>query len=753
MKNGSQAHVEAVRRILMGSRGAGMKIPVWNTARGPLIDQMSEGEFMRKKICGATVALAGAVLLITPSIANKNFVPDWTFKGSSLAQFRTLGGADWRAENGEIIGTPKTAEGGWLILNTPLQDLVFASTFRCTGDCKAGVMLRTQATPQGMQGVYVALPEGQNPAATFAVNLDPQGREVSREALPRANGTVRFLADSSAAAGRGGQGAGAGGGAAAGRGAAGAGAGAAAAGRGAAGAGAGAGAAGAARAGGQAGAGAAGRGGGRAGGPGGGLPPDSPYTRPDYSYKPNEWNPLEALLDGNYLRVWINDGPEGGATNGRASSDPTAFGTVALYVGGSGEVRFRQVEIKDLGRRRQPTEEVSSNFRIQRIEDYYYAWSSAVADFNRDGILDLTAGPYYYLGPDFQVSREIYPAQTTQVGTGYTQAAVNFAYDYTGDGWPDVLVSEGRAMVLYVNPKGEVHRWQKYRVLPTISAEVAVFKDVDGDKQPDAVFVGGGAVCWATPAPGKPTEPWVVHPVSQSGYGVVAQHGIGAGDVNGDGRMDLVSPYGWWEQPAKGTPEGPWAYHPVKFGRWPRAGASPGGAELGVYDVNGDGLNDVVTGMEAHGFGLAWYEQKKDRSGATSFVEHIFADDYSSKIPGNAPFTEAHASTFADVDGDGILDFITGKRLHAHLDSYTDPDPMGPPVLYAFKTVRNPKAPGGAEFKADLIHNRSGVGSTVLAADLNKDGRMDVITSTDRGTFVFWGRAAARPAAKSAAKK
>jgi hypothetical protein len=695
---------------------------------------------MRKLIGYGIAAVAGACLLLPLAVANKNFVADWTFKGSSLASFRTLGDATWRAENGEIVGTPKTPEGGWLIFDKPLQDVDFASMFRCTGGCRTGVMLRTQTTPEGLQGVYVAMPEGQNPAAAFALKLNPQGRELSREALPRANGTVRFLADPAATAGRGAAGA-APAGAAAGRGAAGAapaGAGAAA-GRGA--------PAGAAPAGAAAGRGAGG--GGRAGGPGGGLPPDSPYTRPDYAYVPNEWNPLEALLDGNYLRVWINDGPESGATNGRADDAVARYGTVALYVGGSGEVRFKQVEVKDLARRMQPTEKVSPNFRIQRISDYYYAWSASAADINRDGILDLVAGPFYYLGPDFQVSREIYPSQATNVGVGYTNAAVNFAYDFTGDGWPDVLVSDGRPMVLYVNPKGEFRRWDSSRVLPSVSAEVAIFKDVDGDKKPDAVFVGGGAVCWATPDPANPTAPWKVHQVSSQGYNVIAQHGIGAGDVNGDGRTDLVSPYGWWEQPVKGTPEGPWTYHPVKFGRWPRAGASPGGAELGVYDVNGDGLNDVVTGMEAHGFGLAWYEQKRDKS----FVEHIFADDYSSKIPGNVTFSEAHASTFADVDGDGIMDFITGKRLHAHLDSFQDPDPMGPPVLYWFRTVRNPKAPGGAEFKAELVHNRSGVGSTVLAVDLNKDGATDIITSVDRGTFIFWRKPVAKAAAPAAAKK
>ena len=81
-----------------------------------------------------------------------------------------------------------------------------------------------------------------------------------------------------------------------------------------------------------------------------------------------------------------------------------------------------------------------------------------------------------------------------------------------------------------------------------------------------------------------------------------------------------------------------------------------------------------------------------------------------------------------------------GKRYWSHRDDYTDPDPYGAPVLYWFKTVRNKKAPGGAEFVPDLIHNRSGAGNQVQAVDLNHDGAVDIITSTDRGTFIFWGK-------------
>jgi hypothetical protein len=315
---------------------------------------------------------------------------------------------------------------------------------------------------------------------------------------------------------------------------------------------------------------------------------------------------------------------------------------------------------------------------------------------------------------------------------------INFVYDYTGDGWPDVLVTESRPLVLYVNPRGEPRRWDRFQVLPGVSSETVVFKDVDGDGRPDPVYIGGGTVNYATPDPSDATKPWVVHPVSGTGFSVVAQHGVGVGDLNGDKRVDIVTPYGWWEQPVQ-RDSGPWPYHPVAFGRWPRAGGSPGGGEMAVYDVNGDGLMDVVAALEAHGWGLAWFEQKRDPAGAISFVEHMIMDDHSTKNAGDVTFSELHASTSADMNGDGIPDFVVGKRVFAHNESYNDPDPYGPGVLYWYETVRDAKAPGGARFIPHLIHNRSGVGSALAAVDVNKDGGMDVLTSTNRGTFVFFG--------------
>ncbi len=658
-----------------------------------------------------TQLAAITILLVTAfergSQANRNFVADWTFTGSSLDGTDQLGDATWTAQNGELTGTPSTADGGWLLFKDSFQDIQMATSFRCAAGCQAGLLLRLEKTADGFKGVFVSISE--TPGA-FAVTLDGQGRFRTKEPIERGGGTTRFLAPpqpqaaAGATAGRGGGRAGGGGGAA------------------------------------------------RAGGPGrggagrGGAPEGSPYTRPDYVFRPGEWNTLESILDANILRSWLNDGPESGVASGRVDDVVARYGRVGLYAGGTTEVRYRAVETKDLGRRVFSDEKVGTGFRLQRLNDFYYAWSATAADVNRDGVLDVIAGPHYFLGPDYRVSREIYLGRIYNPGADYAGGAMNIAHDYTGDGYPDVVVSEGRNFVMYVNPGKELRRWDRYPAFSN-SAEVVAFRDVTGEGAPDVVVLNSGMVSIATVNASDPTSPWTVHPVSGPGYTVAAQHGLGAGDINGDGRVDVVTPYGWWEHPANGF-GGPWPHHPVAFGRWPRAGASPGGGELRVYDVNGDGLSDVVASLEAHGWGLAWFEQKRSGSGESTWTQHMIMDDYAAKNAGGVTFSEVHAITTADVDGDGVSDIIAGKRMFSHLDSYTDPDPHGDAVLYVFRTVRNRQAPGGAQFVPQLVHNRSGVGSMVQTADLNKDGAVEILSATDRGTFVFWGTPKGRGAAR-----
>ncbi len=632
----------------------------------------------------AAIVLVTAAFVSMMQAASKNFTPDVVFSGSNISAWRSVGQATWRAENGEVIGTPTAAAGGWLLADRSYQDVAVFASFRCAAGCQTGVLLRAEKTADGgLKGIFMSLNEGD--LAAYRLTIDAKGAQTSRERLRSPGGGQLRVAlpppDPAPAPGAA-----------------------------------------------------------RAGGPGGGLPPfpggiASPIPRPQTGLSAGNWNTIELVLDANILRAFLNDA--GGIGDSVAEAEYGAFGPFALYVGGTGEVRFKEVSYKDLQPRVARPEQVSTRFRMQTVNEFYYSWGPAVADFNRDGTPDIVAGPYYYLGPDYATAREIYVGGTIDPGTQYFNG-LQYAYDFTGDGWPDVLNSVfQRPAVLYVNPKGESRRWDTFTVTDRMSCEFMLLKDVDADGKLEFLFKDSeNRFVYSKPDPANPTGMWTKHYISEPGPW--ANHGMGVGDINGDGRVDFLNAFGWWEQPADRPSSGSstWRYHPAAFGRWTRS--SPGGAEMAVYDVNGDGLNDVVTSLQAHGWGLSWFEQKKAADGSRSFVEHPIMTDFSTKNAGGVTFSQLHGATYADIDGDGLQDFITGKRFWSHLDTFIDPDPHGPPVLYVYRTVRNAKAPGGAEFIPELIHNRSGVGSHLSVVDLDKDGSAEIITSTKRGTFIFW---------------
>ena len=155
-----------------------------------------------------------------------------------------------------------------------------------------------------------------------------------------------------------------------------------------------------------------------------------------------------------------------------------------------------------------------------------------------------------------------------------------------------------------------------------------------------------------------------------------------------------------------------------------------------VYDVNADGLNDVVTSVAAHGYGLAWYEQlkAKDPSGDLKFKGHVFMNKESNENRYGVAFSQLHAVELVDVDGDGLKDIITGKCFWAHGPT-GDPDPTAAAVLYWFQLVRGKD--GHVDWVPHLIDSDSGVGRQIGVADVNGDGRPDIIIGNKKGTFVF----------------
>src|SRR4029078_886068 len=161
-------------------------------------------------------------------------------------------------------------------------------------------------------------------------------------------------------------------------------------------------------------------------------------------------------------------------------------------------------------------------------------------DFDRDGNMDVVSGPFIFFGPEFTKKREIYLALATQPGVSFSSNWLELAGDFTGDGWPDVLLASTSGTRLYVNPKGEPRRWDSYAgIVPPAPnvCEVSLMKDIDADANPDLVYASAGAVRWAKPDPANPTGPWLSTQVGEPG--TYAAHGIGAGDINVECRVEI----------------------------------------------------------------------------------------------------------------------------------------------------------------------------------------------------------------------
>ena len=341
----------------------------------------------------------------------------------------------------------------------------------------------------------------------------------------------------------------------------------------------------------------------------------------------------------------------------------------------------------------------------------------AVGDANHDGKLDIFAGDVWYEAPDWKM-HEIRPVGKYDPLTGYSQCFANFAQDVNGDGWVDSIVIgyPGAECKWYENPQNKPGPWKERLVAKSACNETPVFVDLLGTGKPVPLFGvrPEGLMTWFA-VPKDLEGLWDAHAVSGKDAPGTQQysHGLGAGDINGDGRADVLTKDGWWEAPADRTQPN-WKWHPAKWG--------PDCATMQAYDVNGDGASDVLT-SSAHDYGIWWHEQAKGEGGEPQFTQHLISKE----------FSEPHALELADFNGDGLMDFATGKRWYAHNGG--DPGGKEPAVLYWFELKRPEK--GKAEFVPHKIDDDSGVGTQFTIADMNGDKKPDIVISNKKGVYVF----------------
>ncbi|MCO6453860.1 MAG: c-type cytochrome [Pirellulaceae bacterium] len=369
------------------------------------------------------------------------------------------------------------------------------------------------------------------------------------------------------------------------------------------------------------------------------------------------------------------------------------------------------------------------SWKTIRLSDEFFSEGAAVGDFNRDGHPDVVSGPYWYAGPDYSRRQAYYPPKPFDPHA-YSDNFFTYTGDFNQDGWTDILVYgfPGKDASWYENPRGAERFWTRHVALEVVDNESPTFVDLTGDGQREIVCSQGGYFGYARPDAQDPSRPWKFHRISENVAGGQFTHGLGVGDVNGDGRPDLLEKGGWWEQPASLDGDPVWKRHEVAF-------SGPGGAQMYAYDLDGDGDNDVITSLAAHGFGLSWYEQVLT-DGQRDWRRHDILGSRAEENRYGVKFSQLHAIDLADIDGDGLLDIVTGKRYWAH-GPRGDAEPDAPAVVYWFRTVRGVEGqPGGVDFIPHLIHDDSGVGVELKVADANGDGLPDVVVGNKKGAFV-----------------
>ncbi len=349
-------------------------------------------------------------------------------------------------------------------------------------------------------------------------------------------------------------------------------------------------------------------------------------------------------------------------------------------------------------------------FKRTQLDPKFRSEGVSVGDFNSDGRLDISAGAVYYAAPDWKLVPVVEnPPEYDPLN--YSNSFCNFADDVNGDGRTDLLVVDfpGKETWWFEQPEKPDGLWQRHTATPVTNNESPSYLDVDGDGQRELLlgYDPGQYIGYARRT-AEGLWPLVAVSAAKAPGTNRFSHGIGSGDINGDGRNDVMVIEGWWEAP-KDKSQSSWVFHPAPLGE--------ACAQMYAYDVDGDGDNDVLS-SSAHQIGIWWHEQTPE-----GWKTHEITD----------AITQTHSLNLADINGDGLADLVTGKRFSAH-GPKGDARPDDPAVVMWFELGRENGKPVWTPHEID---HDSGVGTQFEVADVNGDGLLDVVTSNKKGTHYF----------------
>jgi len=375
------------------------------------------------------------------------------------------------------------------------------------------------------------------------------------------------------------------------------------------------------------------------------------------------------------------------------------------------------------------------------IDATFRAEGVAAGDFNHDGKLDVAAGDVWYAAPDWKLhpfrqplTQAGKPTERYDGAKGYSNCFASFARDLNGDGWDDLIVVgyPGDPFYWYENPRNQEGFWTQHEIWHSACNETVLFTDITGDGQPELVLGSQPErqMGYLTlPSTEKCRDKWTFTAISEPGdpaqNGTFKYyHGLGAGDLNGDGRTDVIIPHGWWEGPAPGA-SGPWKFHSLPLAKNNEGNPLPA-SNIHVLDLDLDGDQDLIL-SSAHAFGIWWFE---NTGSPTELFKYHLIDE---------SFSQTHALALVNLRGDGEPALVTGKRYFAHMGS--DPGGRDPVVMHWFAIERQAGQPPRFVRHEIEAGRDTGVGTQFEVIDFNRDGTLDLVLSNKKGVNVLLQRA------------
>ena len=377
-----------------------------------------------------------------------------------------------------------------------------------------------------------------------------------------------------------------------------------------------------------------------------------------------------------------------------------------------------------------PTRAGEPRWKQHAINDRSPFEAAGVLDVDKDGKLDIVAGDTWYNAPDWTPYKV---REVAKVGTYYNDFAT-LPMDVNGDGRIDFVTCSyfGQDVGWVENPGAKGKPWTYHLIDKPGSSEAAVMLDLTGDGVPEVLPNTVNVVSWFELLKPGPAPEWKKHDLGTAAAG----HGVGSGDVNRDGRVDLITPKGWFEAPEHPATE-TWTWHPD----WKDLGGA--GIQILARDVDGDGLADLVFGM-GHGFGLYWIKQSRAADGKVSWGERQPIDESLSSV---------HTLLWADLDGDGKADeLVTGKRVYAHEIEAGDTNASviawynfdkgsrrwARHVIFQGEPAKDaPKDGGKRDALKDFPRGTAGTGLQMTAIDIDGDGDTDLVCPGKSGLYLF----------------